>query len=48
MQLLDAGDYDNDGSSEVVFHLNQPEATDGFILFSADFEHKATVSWGYH
>jgi len=48
MRLLDAGDYDNDGSSEVVFLINQPEDTDGFILFSADFEHKAIVSWSYH
>jgi hypothetical protein len=48
MTLLDAGDYDNDGKSEVIFFLSQGENTDGFILFDASFEKQASLLWHYH
>ncbi len=48
MSLLDAGDYDNDGHSELVFFLTQPEDTDGFILFDATLRKQATLIWSYH
>ncbi len=48
MSLLDAGDYDNDGKSEVVFLLSQGENTDGFVLFDASFEKQASLLWHYH
>ena len=48
MSLLDAGDYDHDGQSEVIFFLSQPENTDGFILFDAGFRRPVTFSWNYH
>lgn len=48
MSLLDAGDYDNDGKSEVVFSLSQGENTDGFVLFDASFEKKTSLLWHYH
>lgn len=48
MTLLDAGDYDNDGRSEVVFLLSQGENTDGFVLFDATFEKPLTFAWHYH
>lgn len=48
MTLLDAGDYDNDGRSEVIFFLTQPEDTDGFILFDADLCEQARLTWSYH
>jgi len=48
MSLLDAGDYDNDGKSELVFFLSQGENTDGFVLFDASFTKPVTFSWHYH
>jgi hypothetical protein len=48
MSLLDAGDYDNDGTSEVIFVVNQGENTDGFVLFDASFEHQVSLLWHYH
>lgn len=48
LYLLDAGDYDNDGRSEIIFGLNQPEDTDGFILFDADLNKRASLIWTYH
>jgi hypothetical protein len=48
MSLLDAGDYDNDGKSEVVFLLSQGENTDGFVLFNARFEKQTSLLWHYH
>ncbi|HET8826632.1 MAG TPA: hypothetical protein VFM77_15940, partial [Terriglobales bacterium] len=48
LTLLDAGDYDNDGKSEVVFVLSQGENTDGFVLFDATFEKPVAVTWDYH
>jgi len=48
MSLLDAGDYDNDGKSEVIFFLSQGENTDGFILFDASFENQVSLVWHYH
>jgi hypothetical protein len=48
LTLLDAGDYDNDGRSEVVFVLSQGENTDGFVLFDSTFEKPVTLAWHYH
>ncbi|MFZ0479488.1 MAG: hypothetical protein WAL71_10090 [Terriglobales bacterium] len=48
MTLLDAGDYDNDGRSEVVFFLSQGENTDGFVLFDSTFKKPVTLAWHYH
>jgi hypothetical protein len=48
LKLLDAGDYDGDGRSEFIFLLSQPEDTDGYVLYTADFEQEVTVSWTYH
>ena len=48
MSLLDAGDYGNDGKSEVVFLLSQGENTDGFVLFDASFEKQTSLLWHYH
>ena len=48
MALLDAGDYDNDSKSEVVFFLSQGENTDGFVLFDAAFQKHVSLLWSYH
>jgi hypothetical protein len=48
MSLLDAGDYDNDGKSELIFMVNQPEDTDGFVLFDANLRKQGILLWSYH
>jgi hypothetical protein len=48
MSFLDSGDYDNDGRSELVFFLSQPEDTDGFVLYDATFGKPVTFTWTYH
>jgi hypothetical protein len=48
MTLLDAGDYDNDGQSELIFFLSQPEDTDGFVLYDGSFKTRVTFTWTYH
>jgi len=48
LTLLDAGDYDNDGRSAVVFLLSQGENTDGFVLYDSTFEKRVTLTWHYH
>lgn len=48
MTLLDAGDYDNDGKSEIVFFLSQGENLDGFVLFDANLQKQASFTWSYH
>ena len=48
MSLLDAGDYDSDGHSEVVFFLSLGENSEGFVLFDARFEKSVTFAWHYH
>lgn len=48
MTLLDAGDYDGDGKSEVVFFSSEGENTDGYVLYSEDFMHRVERTWNYH
>jgi hypothetical protein len=48
MTLLDTGDYDNDGKSELVFFLSQGEDTDGFVLYDANLQKRAGLTWHYH
>jgi hypothetical protein len=48
MKLLDAGDYDGDGKSEVVFLVSQGEDTDGFVLFDANLKNQVSLLWHYH
>jgi hypothetical protein len=44
---LDAGDFDNDRHSEVVF-MKSSYNNDGYVLFFDDFRHSAEFSWSYH
>jgi len=47
MELIGAGDYDNDGNSELLFwHSGYNQ--DGYILIYNDFRESAKYVWGYH
>jgi hypothetical protein len=48
LELLDAGDYDGDRKSEVIFFLTQPADTDGYVLFYDDFQKQVENTWTYH
>jgi hypothetical protein len=47
MLLVDAGDYDNDGRSELVFSINGYNRG-GYKLFYDDFRRKAVFEFSYH
>jgi hypothetical protein len=47
MWLLDAGDYDNDGKSELVFSIDDYNRG-GYKLFYDDFSKHAVFEFGYH
>lgn len=45
--LLDSGDYDGDGRSELVFHFGRYDY-DGYTMLSNRFEASVTFGWIYH
>jgi hypothetical protein len=45
--LLDAGDYDNDGKSELLFAINR-DNQGGYEIFYDDFKGHAVFEFGYH
>lgn len=47
MWLVDAGDYDHDGRSELVFSIAR-EDRGGYELFYADFARKAVFEYNFH
>ena len=47
LQLVDAGDYDNDGKSELVFAINR-DNRGGYVLFWDNFNKRAVFEFGYH
>jgi len=47
MWLVDAGDYDNDGHSEVIFSIDR-DNRGGYELFYDDFRKRATLQFAYH
>jgi hypothetical protein len=47
MTLIDAGDYDNDGSSEVLL-LRSEENLDAYVLLTNRLSKKIDFGWNYH
>jgi hypothetical protein len=47
LELVDAGDYDGDGKSEVLFWFSGYNK-DGFTLFYDDLAKRADFRWSYH
>jgi hypothetical protein len=47
-ELLDAGDYDNDGSSELIFFSARSDNSDAYDLVYDNFQKKAELVVGYH
>jgi hypothetical protein len=47
LRLVDAGDYDNDGRSELIFAKSEYNE-DGYALYYADFAHRAEFTFHYH
>jgi hypothetical protein len=47
LQLVDAGDYDADGKSELLFWYDGYNSN-GYDLFSSDFRKHVKVRWSYH
>jgi hypothetical protein len=47
IRLVDAGDYDNDGKSEVMFAINRYDEG-GYELFYDDFKGHAVFQFSYH
>lgn len=47
LRLVDAGDYDNDGKSELVFAINRDDRA-GYELFYDNFKKHAIFEFGYH
>ncbi|THB63659.1 MAG: hypothetical protein D6B27_11875 [Gammaproteobacteria bacterium] len=47
LDLLDAGDYDNDGETEFVF-INSGYNSDGYTLFESKFSQRTDYYWKYH
>jgi hypothetical protein len=45
--LVDAGDYDNDGKSELVFSINR-DNEGGYDLFYDDFKKRVVFEFNYH
>lgn len=51
-ELVDAGDYDGDGKSEVIFYVAEGRdidvETEGYVLFYDDFRHNVRFTWTNH
>jgi hypothetical protein len=51
-ELVDAGDYDGDGESEVIFYVAESEddaivENEGYVLYYDDFQHSVRFTWNW-
>lgn len=47
LRLIDAGDWNGDGASELLFHASRYNR-DGYWLFANAFQTVLAIEWGYH
>ncbi len=47
LYLIDAGDYDGDGKSEVLFFVSGYNQ-DGYVMFYNSFQKSVIYTWHYH
>jgi hypothetical protein len=48
LRLVDAGDYDGDGHSEVIFWRSEGDNNQGYVLVSDGFRSRTAFEWNYH
>jgi hypothetical protein len=48
MTLVDAGDYDADGRSELIFWRTVGDNSEGYILVADHFATRVEFSWFFH
>ena len=47
MTYIDAGDFDANGTSEVLFWFSGYN-NDGYVLFTDNLKHRVEFTWHYH
>jgi len=48
MTLVDAGDYDGDGHSELIFWRSEGDNNEGYVLVADGFRSRVEFEWNYH
>ena len=48
MTLVDAGDYDGDGHSELIFWRSDGDNHEGYVLVANGFRTRAEFDWSHH
>jgi hypothetical protein len=48
MTLVDAGDYDGDGRSELIFWRSEGDNNEGYVLVANGFRSRVAFEWHYH
>jgi hypothetical protein len=48
MSLVDAGDYDGDGHSELIFWRSEGDNHEGYVLVADCFRSRIDFGWNYH
>jgi hypothetical protein len=48
LTLVDAGDYDGDGRSELIFFRSESDNHEGYLLVADRFHKRIEFSWNYH
>jgi hypothetical protein len=48
MTLIDTGDYDHDGRSELIFWRSIGHNHEGYVLVANDFRNRVEFDWTFH